>query len=326
MDEVAPYPHGPGGRIMDFTRRGAVSALGAVGLAGIRKAEVAPEGRVAVPGGTIWYRIVGAEKPGTPLLTLHGGPGAGHDYLLPMAALADQRPVVFFDQLGCGKADNPADDNVYTIQRSVDEVDAVRRALGLSKIHLFGNSWGSMLAIEYLCQGRGAGVEKLVLSGALASVPQASAGMQRLIDALPGGKGRRLHELEASGQQASPEYMEIVNLFYARHLCRADPPPPEIVKTIETLSRSNAYRVLNGPNEFTIVGKIKDWDRRADLGRIKNPTLLTTGEYDEVTLDCHETIKAGVAGSQLVVMEDCSHLTMNEKPAEYVKLLRDFLA
>ncbi len=312
---------------MDFTRRSAIGAAAAAGMAGcIPKPSVPPEGRVAVPGGTVWYKIFGADRPGTPLLTLHGGPGAGHNYLLPLATLADERPVVFYDQLGTGKADNPTDDKVYTIQRSVDEVDAVRKALGLSKMHLFGNSWGSMLAIEYLCQGRGAGVERLILSGALASTPQASAGMQRLIADLPDGKGKRLHELEAAGQQGSPEYVEITDLFYARHLCRADPMPPEVQQTVQNLSTSNAYRVMNGPNEFTITGVIKDWDRRADLGRIKTPTLITTGEYDEVTLDCHETIKRGIPGSQLVVMKDCSHLTMNEKPAEYAALLRRFLA
>ena len=83
---------------------------------------------------------------------------------------------------------------------------------------------------------------------------------------------------------------------------------------------------MNGPIEFTITGVIKGRDRRADLGRIKLPTHITTGEYDEVTLDCHQTIQQGIAGSTLKVFKDCSHLTMNEKPAEYVAALRGYLA
>lgn len=287
-------------------------------------AQSVTEGRANVPGGTIWWRKVGASSR-TPILTLHGGPGAGHDYLAALAALADDRPVIFYDQLGCGKADSPPNESVYTIQRSVDEVDAVRKALGLERVILYGHSWGSMLAIEYLCQGRGQGVEKLILAGALASVPQANAGMQRLIAQMPNGAGVRIHQLEATHQEASAEYQGLVEQFYRLHLCRADPWPPELLATVGNLQSSIAYRLMNGPNEFTVVGVIKDWDRRKDLGLIRLPTLITTGEFDEVTLDCHETIRDGVRGSRLEVMKDCSHATMCEKPAEYVALLRSFI-
>jgi proline iminopeptidase len=261
-----------------------------------------------------------------PILTLHGGPGAGHDYLLSLAALASDRPVVFYDQLGCGKADSPPDESIYTIQRSVDELGAVRKALGLDRVVLYGHSWGAMLAIEYLCQGRGQGVEKLVLAGALASVPQANAGQQRLIAAMPNGAGARMHALEAVHQEASAEYQALVEQFYRLHLCRSDPWPPELMASVQNLSTSIAYRVMNGPNEFTTVGVIKDWNRRKDLGLIKLPTLITTGEFDEVTLDCHQTIRDGIKGSRLEVMQGCSHMTMIEKPAEYIALVRGFLA
>jgi proline iminopeptidase len=308
-----------------FTRRTALSFGVSAALAPGAFAQVTTEGRAKVPGGSIWWKKVGSgSKP--PLLTLHGGPGAGHNYLLPLAALADDRPVIFYDQLGCGKADSPADEKIYTIQRSVDEVDAVRKALGLDRIVLFGHSWGSMLAIEYLCQGRGAGVEKLILGGALASVPQANAGQMRLIAELPNGGGARMHALEAAHQEASPEYQALTQLFYKLHVCRADPPPPEFLASGANLETSIAYRVMNGPNEFTIVGVIKDWERRKDLGRIKLATLITTGEYDEVTLDCHETIHQGIKGSTLEIFKDCSHMTMNEQPAKYVASLRRFIA
>ena len=301
---------------------GALAAACMPGLAGA--APPVKEGYAAVPGGRIWWMKVGGGRK-TPLLTLHGGPGAGHDYLLPLRALADDRPVIFYDQLGCGRADSPVDEKIYTIQRAVDEVDAVRRALGLERVNLFGHSWGAMLAIEYLCRGRGRGVEKLVLGGALASVDQAMAGQQRLIDGLPDGAGAKMHALEAAGKTDSPEYGQLVQLFYDRHVCRVSPPPPEAAATIANLSTSIAYRVMNGPNEFTVTGVIKGWDRRRDLGRIRVPTWITTGEYDEVTLDCHQTIQRGIAGAKLQVFKGCSHLTMNERPAEYVAALRGYL-
>ena len=282
------------------------------------------EGYAAVPGGRIFWRKFGSGGK-TPLLTLHGGPGSSHNYLLPLQALADERPVIFYDQLGCGRADAPEDESVYSIQRSVDEVDAVRDALGLERVILLGHSWGALLAVEYLCQGRGKGVDRLILSGAMASIPQVMAGFDRLFATMPDGWSAKIHALEKAGKTATPEYAELVQKFYDTFVLRV-PPSPEVLATLEALSKSPAYRVLKGPNEFTIVGKIKDWDRRKDLKAITQKTLITTGEFDEVTLDCHETLRDGIAGkARLAVMTGCSHLTMNEKPEQYNFLLRGFM-
>ena len=104
-------------------------------------------------------------------------------------------------------------------------------------------------------------------------------------------------------------------------------PSADALVSFEALSKSIAYRVLNGPNEFTITGKIKDWDRRSDLKAITQKTLITTGEFDEITLDCHEAIRDGIAGeARLEVMTGCSHMTMVEQPARYNALVRRFLA
>jgi len=308
-----------------MTRRAALIGAGALAMAGT--AEAAPvqtgEGYIDVPGGKVYWRRFGEGKK-TPLLTLHGGPGAAHNYLLPLKALATDRPVIFYDQLGCGRADSPPDESLYTVQRAVDEVDAVRQALSLDRIILYGHSWGSMLAIDYLCQGRGKGVDTLIVGGALASVPQAMAGQQRLIDAAPYGK--RMRELEAAGKTDSPEYGQLTERFYAEHVLRVKP-SKDAAASFDYVSKSIAYRVMNGPNEFTITGVIKDWDRRKDLKAITQRTLITTGEFDEVTLDCHETIRDGISGqAKLEIFKGCSHLTMNEKPRQYVAALRDFLS
>jgi len=283
----------------------------------------ASAGYIEVPGGRVWWQKYG-NGPKTPLLLLHGGPGAAHNYLLPLRALADERPVIFYDQLGCGLSDSPPQEAPYHIPRFVQEVDAVRKALELDRVILYGHSWGSMLAIEYLVTGHGAGVEKLILAGALASVPQMVAGMRRLIAAPPDGAGEHLAALEASGRTDSPEYAKIVQLFYDLHLLRTRP-TPDFEDSMAFLGKSPAYAAMNGPNEFTVTGNFKDWDRRKDLGAIKVPTLITTGQYDEVTLDCHETIRDGIAGSTLHVMAGCSHITMQEAPNAYNALLRPFL-
>ncbi len=309
-----------GAAVIGMSVGGAANAAGKV-MAAIPETE----GYAPVRGGRIYWRKFGS-GPNTPLLLVHGGPGAAHNYLLTMKALADERPVIFYDQLGCGKADAPTDEALYSIQRSVDELDAVRAALGLHEVVLYGHSWGTLLAIEYLCQGRGKGVEKLILGGAVASIPQAVAGFHRLIDGLPDGFAAKLHGLEAAGKMGSPEYAALVQTFYDIYLLRVAPTPDALV-SFDALAKSISYRVLNGPNEFTITGVMKDWDRRRDLKAIRPPTLIITGEFDEITLDCHQTIRDGVAGpSQLVVMPGCSHMTMVEKPDQHNGLVRSFLA
>ncbi len=310
-----------------ITRRAALIGAGATAMAGAASAAPAQtgEGYIDVPGGKVYWRRFGKGKK-APLLTLHGGPGAAHNYLLPLKALATDRPVIFFDQLGCGKADAPTDESVYTIQRSVDELDAVRKALKLDACVLFGHSWGSMLAIEYLCQGRGHGIGTVILGGALSSTPQAMAGQQRLIDAMPDGYAAKLHGLENAGKMDTPEYAALTQAFYDKHVLRTKP-SADALASFDALAKSIAYRVMNGPNEFYITGVIKDWDRRKDLKSIKQRMLITTGEFDEVTLDCHQTIRDGVSGpAKLVVMKGCSHMTMDEKPVEYNAILKAFLS
>jgi proline-specific peptidase len=135
---------------------------------------VTTEGRIPFRGFETWYRIVGdREEDGRlPLLCLHGGPGATHDYLEPLEAVSETgRRVVFYDQLGCGKSDLPDDPSLYTVELFVDEVDAVRSELGLERAHVFGNSWGGMLAMEYALT-RPVGLESLVLASSPASIPQ----------------------------------------------------------------------------------------------------------------------------------------------------------
>jgi proline iminopeptidase len=242
-----------------------------------------------------------------------------------MKALADERPVIFYDQLGCGHSDSPENDSLYTINRSMDELDAVRNALGLDRVVLYGNSWGGVLAIEYLITRGSEGIEQLILSCAPASIPQAVAGMKRLLHSMPDGAGARIEALNDAGQEQSKEYQALVQKFYERHVCRILPWPPEVTATSEIVSKSPAYRVMNGPNDFTVVGNMKNWDRRGDLGAIRVPTFITTGQYDEITLDCHQTLQEAIQGSQLLVLDGCSHMTMAEKPAEYTRAIRTFI-
>src|ERR1700733_5664501 len=126
------------------------------------------EGYIDVPGGKIWHYDVGAGDR-TPLLCLHGGPGSTHHNLAPLEALADRGRVIFYDQLGCGRSERPDYDGLWTVDRFVEELAQVRAALGLDRLHLFGNSWGGMLAMQYILDRRPE-LESLILCGSPASM------------------------------------------------------------------------------------------------------------------------------------------------------------
>lgn len=129
------------------------------------------EGYADVTGGRVWYRIVGARTGATPLLLLHGGPGAPSYYLESLAALADERPVVFYDQLGCGRSDKPSDPTLWRVDRFVEELGQIREALDLAEVHLLGHSWGTMLATDYMLT-RPKGVTSLILASPSLSIPR----------------------------------------------------------------------------------------------------------------------------------------------------------
>ena len=282
------------------------------------------EGKIPVEAGyEVWYRRVGSG--GIPLLTLHGGPGAGHDYLESLEGLAVDRAVIFYDQLGCGKSDRPSDLTFWVMERFVTEVDTVRRALGLEQIHLLGQSWGGWLAIEYMLT-RPSGVLSLILASTSAGVPQFVAETKRLKSELPPEVLQTIERYEAAGDYHNPEYEEAVGEFYRRHVCRLDEWPESLERTGENLADSPVYETMNGPNEFTVIGNIKDWDRTDRLHEITVPTLITVGRYDELTPACAKTLLKGIPGSRMVVFEKSAHLAHLEEPEKYLQVVSEFMA
>lgn len=283
------------------------------------------EGYVRLRSGyRIWYRRVGADG-GVPVLILHGGPGSGHDYLEPLEALATDRPVIFYDQLGCGNSDQPENCELWRIERFVEELAEVRQMLGLVDVHLFGQSWGGMLAIEYLLT-RHEGVASLILADSCASMPQMEQQIERLRSKLPPETIAILDRFEAAGDFENAEYREAVSEFYHRHVFRQDPYPPFLLRTASNLRNNAVYETMNGPNELVITGNLKDWDRTEQLCVISVPTLILEGRYDEVSPACSETLHRGIAGSQLKIFEHSAHLPHIEEKQNYLQTVAAFLA
>jgi proline-specific peptidase len=286
------------------------------------------EGFVPFRGFKTWYRIVGErEAPGKlPLLCLHGGPGVPHDYLEPFEAMAATgRRVIFYDQLGCGSSDHPHDPSLWSVRLFVEELAAVRQALGLDQVHILGNSWGGMLAQEYALTQPG-GIASLILHSSLASSHQWVSEANRLRADLPSDVQATLLQHEAAGTTSDPAYEEAMMVFYRRHVCRTEPWPECVNRAFARLAEDpEVYYTMNGPSEFHMTGHIKDWDIRDRLGEIRVPTLITSGRYDEATPLIAETMHRGIAGSEWVIFEESSHLAHVEEPERYLQVLTDFL-
>lgn len=281
------------------------------------------EGYIDVPGGKVWYRVVG-EGDETPLLCLHGGPGATHHVLEPLEALADRRRVIFYDQLGCGKSDRPEDPSLWTVDRFVEELVQVRAALELDNLHLFGSSWGGVLAMQYVLD-RQPDLQSLILCGSPASMPRWTADCKELLEQLPAEVVKVIYEHEAAGFTTCPEYVAATMSFYREHMCRLNPWPAGLERSFTEYGYL-VYAVMNGPGEFTVIGTLKDWDVTDRLGEIKVPTLLVGGRYDECRPAHLEDMHRRIPGSQLAIIEDASHLCFAEQPAEFTALINSFLA
>ena len=185
---------------------------------------MAEEGFIDVPDGRVWY-VTHGKGDSNPLLCLHGGPGLPHGYISSLQDLAGERRVIFYDQLGCGRSERPNDPSLWTVERSIEELAAVRRALDLDRLHIFGSSWGGMLAMSYMLQSKPAGVVSLNLSGSPATV---SAWMDYsfvLRAALPEEIRSEIDYHEAQEYFYCPEFVSALAFYYRRHLCRLKPWP-----------------------------------------------------------------------------------------------------
>jgi proline iminopeptidase len=275
----------------------------------------------------VWVKHVAASRPALPVLTLHGGPGFPHFYFecfedfLPGAGIS----YWYYDQLGCGFSDKPDDASLWNIERFTQEIELVRSALGLERMVLLGHSWGGLQCIEYALQhpDRVAG---LVISNMTASTASYVKYLAVLRRELPPAKLKRLEELERAKEYDSPEYEAIVfDDLYHRHVCRLDPWPEPVARAVRFLS-APVYNAIQGASEFEVTGNMKNWDRWNDLARIKAPTLLLGGRYDEINPQDMREMAKRMPDAQVVICENGSHLSMYDDQQSYFSALLPFLS
>ncbi len=277
-----------------------------------------------------WFRVTGdLDAGGAPLVLLHGGPGATHDYLLSMTDLAADRAVIHYDQLGNGRSAHYPERGAdfWTVKLFVRELHSLVQTLGIAdRHHVLGQSWGGFLAQEYAFT-HPAGLRSLILADTAASFPDFVSEANRLRADLPPEVEATLRKHEEVGTTDDPAYMEACQVFYARHVCRLDPMPPEVVEAFTWIERDpTVYHTMNGPSEFHVVGSIRDWQSKDRLGGIDVPTLLVSGRHDEATPALQEALQKGIAGAEWVVFEESSHMPHVEERERFMQVVGDWLA
>ena len=284
-------------------------------------------GYIAVDGGRIWYRIVGRghfHTGRTPLVVIHGGPGASHDYLLLLTDLASDRPVIHYDQLDCGYGTRTGDPANWTVARFVAEIDTLRDALGLSRVSLLGSSCGGTWAAEYAVR-RPAGLAALVLASPFLQGECFVADAQRLRAALPAATLETFQRHEAAGTTDSEEYHDAELEWFRRHIFRMPDWPAYLNRTMDVFN-GELYNYMWGSAESNPSGLLKDYDITPRLAEITAPTLYTCGEYDEMTPESCAEFSQLTPNSKLRVFEDASHSPHAEQREKYMGVLREFLA
>jgi L-proline amide hydrolase len=288
------------------------------------------EGRAKFGQYETWYRISGdLASQKAPVFILHGGPGAAHNYVDSYKLLSKQgRAVIHYDQLGCGNStllpEKGAD--FWMPQLFVDELEnLVDHLKQRAAFHVLGQSWGGMLTAEYGVR-RPSGVKSLTIANSPASMALWTSEAMRQRSEMPQEIQDTLNKHEMAGTYADPEYQKATMWVYERHVCRVVPFPPEVTETFEQVARNpTVYNVMNGPNEFFVVGTLKTWNIIPELHKINVPTLIISGRHDEATPACVQPYKDNIKGSRWHIFENSSHMPHVEEKDACMKLVGDFL-
>lgn len=280
------------------------------------------EGFLDVVGGKIWYEVVG-EGPNPPVLLLHGGPGSASFGFDPLRDLEYDGPIIFWDQLGCGRSDAISDTTLMTIENFVDQTEKLRRYLELEDFVLYGHSWGTMLGIDYYLAYPDE-VKAIVFSSPLFSTASWITDADSLIATMPDTIQQSIRYHESIGEYDNPEYKAATELYYDQFVTRK--PKPKVDRSQMKLSDgSNIYLYMWGPSEFTSTGTLRDFDRMEELNGITVPTLLVCGEFDEASPRTVQGYSQMIPKSRFEVIPDAAHSTLNDNPQAMLKVIGDFL-
>ena len=280
----------------------------------------------------VWTKRIG-NNPKTKVLLLHGGPGATHEYFECFDSFFPQEgfEYYYYDQLGSAYSDNPNDSSLWNIDRFVEEVETVRKALKMdsSNFILLGHSWGGILATEYALKYQ-RNLKGLVISNMVPSVPEYNAYANNVLaPKLPKDILAKIRSYEAKGDYTNPTYLQLIaDNYYPEHVLRMPPATwPDPVKRAFAKMNYPLYLQMQGPSEFGIVGNasLKNWNRKPDLNKIKVPVLSIGGEFDTMDPKAMEEIAKLVQNGQYLYCSKGSHMSMYDDQQTYFTGLIKFI-
>jgi len=292
------------------------------------------EGFVDANGVLIYYKIVGR---GAPLVVVHGGPGASHEYFLPhLLPLARTNRVIFIDERGSGRSEKLQDVTKYTVEAMVEDVEAVRQALGLGKINLLGHSFGGVLAQAYALKYQ-KNVTRLILGSTFSSTSEFNKILAREKSQMPEAQRKKLQEFEDAGLfgkgkswekgRYPDDYAELAwGDGYFPFLYQARPDANYDPKAGNTTNSWDLYREMWGSHgEFIVDGNLKSVEYTERLSGIHVPTLVICGDHDESAPSLSKTMHEKIAGSKLVILPQSGHLTFVDQPEMFIRTINEFL-
>ena len=293
------------------------------------------EGFVDSHGALIYYQSVGR---GAPLMIVHGGPGASHDYFLPyLLPLMRTSRLVFIDERGSGKSSKIEDAKQYTIANMVEDIEVVRQALGLGKISLLGHSFGGALVQAYAFKYQ-KNLSHLILGSTFASTKELNQALARMKAEMDPKERDRVIALEAAGLfgkgqiwehgRYPEEYAKLAwGKGYFPYVYQNHPDPNYDPLSSNTGTAWDVYREMWGSDgEFVVDGNLKEVEYVGQLSQIKVPTLIIVGDHDESDPKMSQEMHEKIAGSQLVILPNSGHMTFVDQPEQFLKAVRDFVA
>jgi L-proline amide hydrolase len=289
------------------------------------------EDKFSWASGATWFKYfsAGDNHEKSPLVVLHGGPGAAHNYAHPIADLLTNlgRPVLLYDQIGCGKSSHHqnAPKDFWTIDLFLTELELLLDHLNIhDDFHLLGHSWGGMLGMEYAVR-KPAGLKGLIIADSTPSMELWVKEADRLRLTLPESIQEILTRNEKNGTTDSDEYMAACKVFYDNFLIRVPRSKYSLETAAQRIADPTVYHTMNGPSEFHVTGTLKDWDFVDRLKFIENRTLLLSGSYDESTPLLNEVMLQGIPNASWELFAESSHSPFVEEPAKFSRIVEDFL-
>lgn len=285
------------------------------------------EGYMPFMGYKTYYRTVGERTDKAPLILLHGGPGSTHNYfeVLDRVAEEDGRMLVMYDQIGCGNSYVDGRPELWKAETWVNELIALRKHLRLDTCHLLGQSWGGMLLLTYICGYEHSGVKSGILSSTLPASWLWGIEQARMIKELPEEYQEAIKTATETGDYSSDIYQRAEEEYMLRHAAgKPDPNGPECLLRKKRTGRES-YVVGWGPNEYTPMGTLKDYDVIDKLKDIKEPCLVINGGNDLCTPYIAKVMYDNIPNSRWELFRECRHMCFVEDNDHYVEVLKEWL-